>query len=290
MIEARQDATGKTHPVKISEKRRIWLKGWRKQYYQKHAAKFRAVAMAYHHKNREAILPKMRARNARNPYRNFTEEVKQKRRASNRKWWLKNIDRERNRSKEKGRKAYAEQKEKILSKNRVYWLKNQDKIRARQRQYRLENLERKRRQVREYHRAKRADLNFKKKHSLRGRAYYQKNKTTIRKKHEKWRRLHPEWQIHHQHKRRALENSAAINPAGIKAWVRSVKLKRFAVCYYCKARVPTTAIHFDHMVALSKGGAHSVENLCVSCATCNLSKGTQKFDEMQISGQALLAL
>lgn len=75
-----------------------------------------------------------------------------------------------------------------------------------------------------------------------------------------------------QAKYRALKRQAAVNLRGIKDFVLSVKSKPFATCYYCNSRTPTDKIHFDHVVPLSKGGPHSVENLCVSCGFCNMSK------------------
>jgi 5-methylcytosine-specific restriction endonuclease McrA len=46
---------------------------------------------------------------------------------------------------------------------------------------------------------------------------------------------------------------------------------------YCKRRVHTRRkgpgrMHLDHVVPWSQGGTHSVENLVVSCAKCNLAK------------------
>jgi 5-methylcytosine-specific restriction endonuclease McrA len=79
--------------------------------------------------------------------------------------------------------------------------------------------------------------------------------------------------------RRALKKAAAVNLAGIQEFVRAVKAKPFSICYYCHERVPLKRIHFDHIIPLSKGGAHAVENLCVACSACNLSKGAKPMIE-----------
>ena len=76
-------------------------------------------------------------------------------------------------------------------------------------------------------------------------------------------------------KYRALKRAATINLQGIREFMSSVRSKPTAFCYYCKAKVPSETVHFDHIVALSIGGAHSVENLCVACSHCNLSKGAK---------------
>lgn len=76
-------------------------------------------------------------------------------------------------------------------------------------------------------------------------------------------------------RRRALKKAATVNLAGIRSFIASTYKKPTAICYYCNKRVPSRTVHFDHVIALSKGGAHSVENLCVSCSACNLSKGAK---------------
>ncbi len=50
-----------------------------------------------------------------------------------------------------------------------------------------------------------------------------------------------------------------------------LKARSRGICYWCgkKARI----IHIDHITPLSKGGEHMMYNLCVSCPSCNCSKG-----------------
>lgn len=50
-------------------------------------------------------------------------------------------------------------------------------------------------------------------------------------------------------------------------------------CFYCKALIPKGERHVDHKVPLSRGGAHAAINLCVCCASCNLSKGAKTDEE-----------
>jgi 5-methylcytosine-specific restriction endonuclease McrA len=97
--------------------------------------------------------------------------------------------------------------------------------------------------------------------------------------HKKWR-LKNGWRLKlNRAKYRALKMAATVNLAGIKEFVAAIKSKAFAHCYYCERRTPTADIHFDHIVPLSKGGAHSVENLCVACAHCNHSKHNKALSE-----------
>jgi len=91
-------------------------------------------------------------------------------------------------------------------------------------------------------------------------------------------------------KRRAWKLGAASNPRSIKVFVEVVRVKEFAVCYYCERLVPGKEVHFDHIVPLSKGGAHSIENLCVSCPHCNQTKLNKPIHEWMKLGQQLLNL
>ena len=44
-------------------------------------------------------------------------------------------------------------------------------------------------------------------------------------------------------------------------------------CYMCGKVCARSEIHLDHVIPLSKGGDHTLENIKVSCADCNLRKG-----------------
>ncbi len=75
--------------------------------------------------------------------------------------------------------------------------------------------------------------------------------------------------------------------------VRMEVIERDRACHYCGKPVASTTgsfargnaswraydsqgepFHFDHKVPFSKGGDSSPENVVLSCAKCNLSKGT----------------
>lgn len=51
------------------------------------------------------------------------------------------------------------------------------------------------------------------------------------------------------------------------------------VCVYCGDT--SGPFHFDHVTPWSRGGDHSAENLCVSCARCNQSKGDKLLSEWE---------
>lgn len=47
------------------------------------------------------------------------------------------------------------------------------------------------------------------------------------------------------------------------------------VCQYCGAHPPHVILHIDHIVAVSKGGDSSPENLITACDQCNIGKATR---------------
>lgn len=55
------------------------------------------------------------------------------------------------------------------------------------------------------------------------------------------------------------------------------------VCYYCRAPLAEQAKtpHLDHMTPLSRGGAHSADNVTMACSDCNLEKHTMTAQEYQ---------
>jgi len=119
----------------------------------------------------------------------------------------------------------------------------------------------------------------KQKRQSRGIVYREANREKLREQGVAYYKGHKAESFARVQKRNALKKAATINMQGIIAFVRSIKAKPLATCYYCQERVSTRTIHFDHIIALSKGGLHAVENLCVSCGPCNLSKGAKSLIE-----------
>lgn len=76
--------------------------------------------------------------------------------------------------------------------------------------------------------------------------------------------------------------------------VRQVIAKTNGKCFYCGCDLPADTEffdeygnlfssvrnwHVDHILPLSKGGNHKIDNLVPACRTCNLSKYTKTADE-----------
>lgn len=79
-----------------------------------------------------------------------------------------------------------------------------------------------------------------------------------------------------EHKRRAAKNGSTIGDTRVIAeWERAWKRRVSVACYWCMAKVNPSTAHSDHIMPISKGGAHALENLCISCAKCNLAKSSK---------------
>jgi len=117
-----------------------------------------------------------------------------------------------------------------------------------------------------------------------------KNVVLARHREKMWRTSDAgrAWHQARDHARRAAKLAVEVNPKSIELFICGTRAKAWVVCYYCEKAVSGKRAHFDHMVPLSKGGAHSVENLCVSCPKCNQAKLNKPIQEWMRLGQQLL--
>lgn len=202
---------------------------------------------------------------------------------------------------ERWRKANPEKVRAFKAKSK---LKNREQIRAYNRKYQKEHPEvgrnsylRMRADPVRWERAKRVTAEYAKLHpEVRQKCAknYALNHPEARHNYhrKKWA-TDPDYKIamaRRYHERRARLKGSEINPKAIDDFMKAVKSKTTATCHYCQRLVSTKSIHFDHMLPLSRGGRHSVDNLCVACATCNLSKNSKLVHEWIKHGQQLLPI
>lgn len=90
-----------------------------------------------------------------------------------------------------------------------------------------------------------------------------KNKDKRRASYDKWR-----------HAKRGIESEFIIR--------HDVWEKCQGVCGICNLPVQENNWHLDHIIPLSRGGTHTMNNVQVSHSTCNLSKGNKLSEEMTL--------
>lgn len=91
--------------------------------------------------------------------------------------------------------------------------------------------------------------------------------TLTKSKTEEEKRIRKKLQ---KHKRRFIEQQGKIRPKE----VRELYLKQGAKCYWCGDDI-SKQYHIDHYEPLSKGGEHTIENIVLSCPTCNMKKSNK---------------
>lgn len=56
------------------------------------------------------------------------------------------------------------------------------------------------------------------------------------------------------------------------------------LCHICGTEVAPNDVHYDHIIPLSRGGSHSMENIAVAHSTCNLRKNDKLMEELRDAG------
>lgn len=92
-------------------------------------------------------------------------------------------------------------------------------------------------------------------------------------------------------KRRASKMDAPLGDlALITHWQKLIRALRWVRCHWCGTKVYSRKIHFDHVTPLSKGGAHSIANICASCPDCNHRKSARLIADWIVADQSFLNL
>ena len=224
-------------------------------------------------------------------YRKHPERVKARNKA-----WLKAHPEAQRR---KWRNRYHNNPEKFRAKGRAHRLRNLEKRRAANLEWQRKNWAHRQAYMKRYQQENAQRLKAKKHQNYlenkatilaKTRAYTKAHPEVVRKSRRRFCKRHPAVILARAAQRRALKRYAALNHRALLAWMESVRSKKTATCYYCDRTVSIADVHFDHIVPISKGGQHTPENLCVSCATCNHSKGSKLISVWCKPGQQVLLL
>jgi len=76
------------------------------------------------------------------------------------------------------------------------------------------------------------------------------------------------------HKRRSskMDTSTRKERKAMIDWLESWSMKKSVKCYWCLKKHKPSNCHLDHIAPLSKGGSHTLGNVCIACAECNMHK------------------
>lgn len=166
------------------------------------------------------------------------------------------------------RKKYRDtNKEKIQLASKIWIENNTEHKKELNKQYRECNIEKIKAYKRQYHLNNRIKIIEKTK-----KWYYEnleKAKTT-RNKYKKYYKTTEAYKASNKatriKRREVLKNSEKATNTQIKQLIKESKK-----CYWCNKEL-NNLYHIDHYMPIAKGGNHNIENLVISCPSCNLRK------------------
>lgn len=162
-------------------------------------------------------------------------------------------------------------------------LKNPEKFKARNRSHYARNSESRNRKWREWYQKNKDQ-----------RARYAQKYMALNK--EKLSILNKEWRSKNWRRvsacrsRRIAFERGAIIVGSKSADDLILKWKSFDEfsCFYCSKINPVKFMEIDHVIPVSKGGVHSVDNICRSCKRCNRSKKDKMISSFIVNGRGFL--
>ena len=176
-------------------------------------------------------------------------------RVANRNWAKSNPEK----SKAQRRRHYLKHKVKILERTGKRAKEKRSECRETARRWRAKNPEK----VRAY-----------------SRKWRETNSNVARENVRKWAARNLEWGRLKTQRRRAAKLNTGLNQVRAEDLVEIFELWHYN-CAYCllpQELLPAT-LTVDHVIPLSRGGAHSVENIVPACGYCNSSKGSKLVSE-----------
>jgi 5-methylcytosine-specific restriction endonuclease McrA len=144
----------------------------------------------------------------------------------------------------------------VLEYNRTYKREHKEQLRL----YRKENRDRRRAYKAEYRKA---------------------NADTIKEYNKRYRIAHHLERRTESAARRAAIRGASLGDANaIKAIYRRARENKNVRCYLCGRLIPKGERQVDHIIPLSRGGAHAAANLAIACSACNRKKCAKMPEEV----------
>lgn len=154
---------------------------------------------------------------------------------------------------EAGRKSYAKNREKVREAHRQYYAANQEKTRARYLRNRAAHPEK-----------------FREKGRKSNLKQYSKDPNKACARVLKWHADNPAKSCILTQRRRARLQAAQGSGVTAGQW-QALLTEAKGHCFYCEQA--SDKLTMDHIVPLSRGGAHDTANVVPACRSCNASKG-----------------
>ncbi len=116
------------------------------------------------------------------------------------------------------------------------------------------------------------------------------NPERFKEKRNAWMQANPQseserrkvWLLANRLKVRQIQKAYKVRRAGWEIGIvdyDEILARDGLVCHICGIDVEPNDVHFDHVIPLSKGGAHSMDNIHVSHSKCNLRKNNKILTE-----------
>ncbi len=112
----------------------------------------------------------------------------------------------------------------------------------------------------------------------RERRWHEENREARNAASRQYAKDNPEWNRRKQHERRVKVQSGEVFQVTDRDWQRMLHRYRYS-CYYCGGQTNMTA---DHVIAVDRGGRHSIGNLIPACKSCNSSKSDKTIMEWRL--------
>lgn len=176
---------------------------------------------------------------------------------------------------------YAKNRDKEILRVKEYRSKNRDAVLSQKRKHYQDNraIEIEKMRVRREKRTE-ADREYRVKNkakiNLTSSLWAVANKARKAMKLNLWRKNNPDKVSEQKRNRRAKERGSG-GKVTHKEW-SELKKKYNYTCLCCCVSEPNIILTQDHVVPLSVGGVHSIDNMQPLCQSCNSAKGTKTID------------
>lgn len=175
-------------------------------------------------------------------------------------------------SNENHSKYVEDNKEKLREYDKKQYWKSPDKHRENRRKSNIVNTE-SIKEKREIYYKNNKDMILQKNHE-----YYNKNKAYVNLRNKKYYCNNKDKFIFKARERKNKLREVSDGSITEKSLYKIYELQKHK-CAYCDCNLEESGKHLDHIIPISKGGSHTLNNVHYVCPTCNLSKNNKTEEE-----------